>query len=121
MYTNLYIGCKLTKYLLKIFLQRHQSSETLIVLRSVDMDTTGRFKCEVSGEAPLFQTASEDEILAVVGKPICLFGFVYVSIVAFFSLTTSHFHTLSSYIYYYLPLLLRGSRVLCSLRKQVMQ
>ena len=32
------------------------------------MDTTGRFKCEVSGEAPLFQTASKEEILPVVGK-----------------------------------------------------
>ena len=40
------------------------------MLRSVGLDTTGQFKCEVSGEAPLFQTASRDEILAVVGKKI---------------------------------------------------
>ena len=34
----------------------------------MDLDTTGKYRCEISGEAPLFQTASRDAILAVVGK-----------------------------------------------------
>jgi len=52
-----------------INVDRRQSSETHIVLRSVGLKTTGKFKCEVSGEAPLFQTASDDDILAVVDLP----------------------------------------------------
>lgn len=52
-----------------INVDRRQSTETSILLRSVNMDTTGRFKCEVSGEAPLFQTASKEEILPVVDLP----------------------------------------------------
>ena len=32
------------------------------------LDTTGKFRCEISGEAPLFQTAYKDAVMAVVGK-----------------------------------------------------
>ena len=49
-------------------LQKSQSSEEEILLRSVDLDTTGMYRCEISGEAPLFQTASREAVLAVVGK-----------------------------------------------------
>ena len=38
------------------------------MLRRVDLNTTGRFRCEVSGEAPLFQTAFSEDVLAVVGE-----------------------------------------------------
>ena len=38
------------------------------MLKKVDLDTTGQFRCEVSGEAPLFQTAFKEAFLAVVGK-----------------------------------------------------
>jgi len=38
-------------------------------LRSVDLDTTGQYRCEISGEAPLFQTASREAVLAVVDLP----------------------------------------------------
>ena len=44
------------------------STETHIVLRNVDLTTSGKFRCEVSGEAPLFQTATFTNILIVVGK-----------------------------------------------------
>jgi hypothetical protein len=46
-----------------------ESTETEIVLRSVDLATTGQFRCEVSGEAPLFQTAFEEAYLVVVDLP----------------------------------------------------
>ena len=49
-------------------LQKIQSSEEELLLRSVDLDTTGLYRCEISGEAPLFQTASREAVLAVVGK-----------------------------------------------------
>ena len=44
------------------------STETDILLRNVDLETTGRIRCEVSGEAPLFQTAFQEDVLAVVGE-----------------------------------------------------
>ena len=34
----------------------------------MDLDTTGQFRCEISGEAPLFQTAYREAVMAVVGK-----------------------------------------------------
>ena len=51
-----------------ISFQTEQSSETEIILQTVDLDTTGQFRCEISGEAPLFQTAYREGVLAVVGK-----------------------------------------------------
>ena len=36
----------------------------------MDLDTTGLYRCEISGEAPLFQTAQREQVLAVVGKYI---------------------------------------------------
>ena len=38
------------------------------MLKAVDLETTGKFRCEISGEAPLFQTAYKDAVMAVVGK-----------------------------------------------------
>ena len=38
------------------------------MLKNVGLDTTGKFRCEISGEAPLFQTAYKDAVMAVVGK-----------------------------------------------------
>lgn len=39
-----------------------------MVLRSVSLQSTGRYRCEVSGEAPSFQTVSGHEDMIVVGK-----------------------------------------------------
>ncbi len=60
---NLYLNKKCG-----FFWQADQSTETEIILRSVDLDTTGLFRCEISGEAPLFQTAYREAVMAVVGK-----------------------------------------------------
>ena len=49
-------------------MQEKKSTETNILLRNVDLETTGQFRCEISGEAPLFQTAYKEGIMAVVGK-----------------------------------------------------
>ena len=38
------------------------------MLRNVDLTTSGKFRCEVSGEAPLFQTATHTNVLIVVGQ-----------------------------------------------------
>jgi len=47
----------------------HRSTETTIHLRNVDLRTTGQYRCEVSGEAPLFLTAARDAILIIVDLP----------------------------------------------------
>ena len=38
------------------------------MLDDVSFETTGQYRCEVSGDAPMFQTASTEGILYVVGK-----------------------------------------------------
>ena len=50
------------------FLQPHLSTERELVLDNVDFTTSGTFRCEVSGDAPMFQTASTEGVMAVVGK-----------------------------------------------------
>jgi len=50
-------------------LQEYKSTETRLVLRNVDLTTSGKFRCEVSGEAPLFQTATFTNILIIVDLP----------------------------------------------------
>lgn len=38
------------------------------MLRRVTLQSTGVYKCEVSGEAPAFNTVSESETMTVVSK-----------------------------------------------------
>ncbi|XP_058979927.1 uncharacterized protein LOC101899257 [Musca domestica] len=46
------------------------SSDTQVMLRRVTLQSTGVYKCEVSGEAPAFNTVSESETMTVVMTPI---------------------------------------------------
>jgi len=52
-----------------LIVDEYKSTETRIVLRNVDLSTSGKFRCEVSGEAPLFQTATSTNVLIVVDLP----------------------------------------------------
>lgn len=45
------------------------SNQTHLVLRDVSRLTTGRFKCEISGEGPDFKTASESAEMSIVEVP----------------------------------------------------
>ncbi|XP_016964365.1 uncharacterized protein LOC108034102 isoform X1 [Drosophila biarmipes] len=45
------------------------SSDTQILLRRVTLQSTGVYRCEVSGEAPAFNTVSESETMTVVVTP----------------------------------------------------
>lgn len=45
-----------------------KSSDTALVLKSVDLKGSGMYTCEVSAEAPSFQTASQSSSMVVVGK-----------------------------------------------------
>jgi len=52
-----------------LIVDEFKSTETKIHLRNVNLSTSGKFRCEVSGEAPLFQTATFTNILIVVDLP----------------------------------------------------
>ncbi|XP_043644649.1 uncharacterized protein LOC122614193 [Drosophila teissieri] len=45
------------------------SSDTQILLRRVTLQSSGLYRCEVSGEAPAFNTVSESETMTVVVTP----------------------------------------------------
>ncbi|XP_017772957.1 PREDICTED: cell adhesion molecule 2-like [Nicrophorus vespilloides] len=47
----------------------HNSTESQVVLSSVQLSTSGTYRCEVSGEAPFFQTVTEHGHMIVVALP----------------------------------------------------
>ncbi|XP_011146977.1 uncharacterized protein LOC105187702 [Harpegnathos saltator] len=47
----------------------HNSTERSVVLQSVNLMSTGRYRCEVSAEAPSFQTVSDHSDMLVVALP----------------------------------------------------
>ncbi|XP_021926689.1 uncharacterized protein LOC110833219 isoform X2 [Zootermopsis nevadensis] len=47
----------------------HNSTESQVVLKSVNLSSTGRYRCEVSAEAPSFQTVSDHGDMTVVALP----------------------------------------------------
>ncbi|XP_023323626.1 uncharacterized protein LOC111697752 [Eurytemora carolleeae] len=46
-----------------------KSTESQLIIRNVNLMITGLFRCEVSGEGPLFNTASQETVLVVVDLP----------------------------------------------------
>lgn len=48
--------------------QLHNSTDTQVVLDNVSLASTGRYRCEVSAEAPSFQTVSDHGDMVVVGE-----------------------------------------------------
>lgn len=52
-----------------LIVDEYRSTESHLVLRNVDLTTSGKFRCEISGEAPLFQTATFTNILIIVDLP----------------------------------------------------
>lgn len=49
-------------------LQRNLSNQSHVVLQSVPLNISGKFTCEISVEAPTFQTAMVSGEMEVVGK-----------------------------------------------------
>ncbi|XP_039482797.1 uncharacterized protein LOC120446081 isoform X1 [Drosophila santomea] len=47
----------------------HNSSDAIVTLRNVNLQSAGRFRCEVSGEAPSFQTVTEHGDMIVAYLP----------------------------------------------------
>lgn len=55
-------------FILCKYLQIHNSTDNVVVLKSVNLSSTGRYRCEVSAEAPSFETVSDHGDMIVVGK-----------------------------------------------------
>ncbi|KAG5318869.1 MOS1T transposase, partial [Pseudoatta argentina] len=47
----------------------HESTQRMVVLRSVNLMSTGRYRCEVSAEAPSFQTVSDHSDMTIIALP----------------------------------------------------
>ncbi|TGZ47743.1 Uncharacterized protein DBV15_07478 [Temnothorax longispinosus] len=47
---------------------RDESTESSVVLNNVNLTSSGRYRCEVSGEAPAFETVSDHGDMTVVGN-----------------------------------------------------
>ena len=52
-----------------LHVERSQSDSNRVVLRNVNLATSARYRCEVSAEAPLFNTVSQSKKLQVVALP----------------------------------------------------
>ncbi|XP_011638542.1 uncharacterized protein LOC105428136 [Pogonomyrmex barbatus] len=48
---------------------RNESTQNLVVLSNVNLTSSGRYRCEVSGEAPAFETVSDHGDMTVVVLP----------------------------------------------------
>lgn len=49
-------------------MQFEHSNETQVLLTALDLDSSGRYRCEVSAEAPSFQTVSDHGDMVTVGE-----------------------------------------------------
>lgn len=58
-------------------LQLHNSSNTQVVLQSVNLSSSGRYRCEVSAEAPSFQTVTDHGDMIVVGEFLILINGIF--------------------------------------------
>nr|XP_036231359.1 uncharacterized protein LOC106617731 isoform X2 [Bactrocera oleae]XP_036231367.1 uncharacterized protein LOC106617731 isoform X2 [Bactrocera oleae] len=52
-----------------VAVELHNSSDAIVTLHNVNLQSAGRFRCEVSGEAPSFQTVTEHGDMVVVSLP----------------------------------------------------
>ena len=67
-----YFKLKWKKYIEFIiyWMRRYRISKFWLAILLTWFFLTGLYRCEISGEAPLFQTASREAVLAVVGKSL---------------------------------------------------
>lgn len=69
------------------------------MLRSISAETAGRFRCEVSAEAPSFETVSGHADMTVVRKCHCIQSLHYISFIPspFCCIYTGHRHCCAAY------------------------
>jgi len=52
-----------------VFVDLPNSSDTAVVLKAVDINGSGQYRCEVSGEAPSFKTVTNQKVMVVIDLP----------------------------------------------------
>uniref|UniRef100_A0A1B6E0Q4 Ig-like domain-containing protein n=1 Tax=Clastoptera arizonana TaxID=38151 RepID=A0A1B6E0Q4_9HEMI len=52
-----------------VYVDFEHSNETQVLLTALDLDSSGRYRCEVSAEAPSFQTVSDHSDMVTVALP----------------------------------------------------
>ena len=60
-----------------------KSDQNQVTLKNMNLDSAGQFRCEISAEAPLFNTVSQSRPLSVIGLyfGMLLFLYVYLNII----------------------------------------
>ena len=49
-----------------------KSDQNQVTLRNTNLDSAGMFRCEISAEAPLFNTVSQSQPLSIIGLYISI-------------------------------------------------
>lgn len=57
-------------YRLTILFQENNSNDTHVTLEPLELNSSGNYRCEVSAEAPSFQTVSDHQEMITVGKSV---------------------------------------------------
>ena len=67
-------------YLYQIFFlsQAGNSNQNQVTLKNMNLDSAGQFRCEISAEAPLFNTVSQSRPLSVIGKSSYVFNAIFI-------------------------------------------
>ena len=58
----------LGSYVIMLSLQQMRSDQNKVTLKRVDLDSAGVYRCEISAEAPLFNTVSRSSEMGIIGK-----------------------------------------------------
>ena len=62
----------LNKVIIIVFfqLQRQLSDKNQVTLENLNLNSAGQYRCEISAEAPLFNTVAQSKKLNVIGKEV---------------------------------------------------
>ena len=77
---NIEIHLQIDIYLHQIFFlqQAGNSNQNQVTLKNMNLDSAGQFRCEISAEAPLFNTVSQSRPLSVIGKSSYVFNAIFI-------------------------------------------
>ena len=57
-----------------------KSDQNQVTLKDMMLKSAGQFRCEISAEAPLFNTVSQSRPLTIIGKYMLIIKFGYIVI-----------------------------------------
>ncbi len=66
------MGREKKEYFFPLLLQEETADDRQVVVRNASLMTSGEFRCQVSGEGPLFATVTTSKMLRVAGTLVFL-------------------------------------------------